>query len=86
MFLGILIAYDDNLSEDIEESFRKSSLTHLLAVSGSHIAYIIVGISNLLKLFKISKKITSTTTIFVLIFFMYITDFSSSVVRASAME
>ena len=43
LFLGILIGYDDNLSEDIEESFRKSSLTHLLAVSGSHIVYIISG-------------------------------------------
>lgn len=85
LFLGILIGYDDNLSEDIEESFRKSSLTHLLAVSGSHIAYIIIGISYLLKLFKVPKKITSITTIFVLIFFMYITDFSSSVVRASIM-
>ena len=85
LFLGILIGYDDNLSEDIEESFRKSSLTHLLAVSGSHIAYIIVGISYLLKLFKIPKKITSIMTILVLMFFMYITDFSSSVVRASAM-
>ena len=85
LFLGILIGYDDNLSEDIEESFRKSSLTHLLAVSGSHIAYIIIGISYLLKLFKVPKKITSIITILVLMFFMYITDFSSSVVRASIM-
>ena len=85
LFLGILIGYDDNLSEDIEESFRKSSLTHLLAVSGSHIAYIIVGISFFLELVKFPKKITSIITILVLIFFMYITDFSSSVVRASAM-
>ena len=85
LFLGILIGYDDNLSEDIEESFKKSSLTHLLAVSGSHIAYIIVGISYLLKLFKVPKKITSIITILVLMLFMYITDFSSSVVRASIM-
>ena len=38
LFLGILIGYDDNLSEDIQESFRKSNLTHLLAVSGAHIS------------------------------------------------
>ena len=85
LFLGILIGYDDNLSEDIEESFRKSSLTHLLAVSGAHIAYIIVGVSFLFKKLKISKRITQIITIVFLIFFMYITDFSSSVVRASAM-
>lgn len=85
LFLGILIGYDDNLSEDIEESFRKSSLTHLLAVSGSHIAYIIVGLSFLLKKLKIPKRLTQIITIVFLIFFMYITDFSSSVVRASEM-
>ena len=85
LFLGILIGYDDNLSEDIEESFRKSSLTHLLAVSGAHIAYIIVGVSFLLKKLKIPKRITQIITILFLILFMYITDFSSSVVRASIM-
>ena len=85
LFLGILIGYDDNLSENIEESFRKSSLTHLLAVSGAHIAYIIVGVSFLFKKLKIPKRITQIITIVFLIFFMYITDFSSSVVRASAM-
>ena len=85
LFLGILIGYDDNLSEDIEESFRKSSLTHLLAVSGSHIAYIIVGIKFLFQILKIPKKITNVITIMFLMFFMYITDFSSSVVRASIM-
>lgn len=85
LFLGILIGYDENLGEDIQESFRKSNLTHLLAVSGAHIAYIIVGFSFLFSRLKFSKKITSFLTIIFLIFFMYITDFSSSVVRASIM-
>ena len=47
LFLGILIGYDDNLSENIQESFRKSSLMHLLAVSGAHISYIILGLGYL---------------------------------------
>lgn len=85
LFLGILIGYDEKLSEDIQESFRKSSLTHLLAVSGAHIAYIIVGVSFLFSRLKFPKRVTSFLTIIFLIFFMYITDFSSSVVRASIM-
>ena len=85
LFLGILIGYDDNLQENIEESFEKSSLTHLLAVSGAHIAYIIVGFEFLFSKLKFSKKITNTITMVFLVFFMYITDFSSSVVRASIM-
>ena len=85
LFLGILIGYDDNLSEDIEISFRKSSLTHLLAVSGSHIVYIITGLGFCLKLLKVPKKIVNILTIIFLILFMYIVDFSPSVVRASIM-
>lgn len=85
LFLGILIGFDDNLSDNIEESFKKSSLTHLLAVSGAHIAYIIVGINFLFSKLKVPKKITYVLTIISLIIFMYITDFSSSVVRASIM-
>lgn len=85
LFLGILIGYDDNLSEDIEVSFRKSSLTHLLAVSGSHIAYIITGLAFSLKLLKVPKKVVNIITIIFLILFMYIVDFSPSVVRASIM-
>jgi len=83
--LGILIGYDDNLNEDIEESFRKSSLTHLLAVSGSHIVYIISGLGFILRIFKIPKRIRNILTVIFLILFMYMVDFSASVVRASIM-
>ena len=85
LFLGILIGYDDYISENIEESFRKSSLTHLLAVSGAHISYIIIGFDFLFKKLKIPKNITKILTVVFLTFFMYITDFTASVVRASIM-
>lgn len=85
LFLGILIGYDNKLSESIEESFRKSNLTHLLAVSGAHVAYIIIGFNFILGKLKFSKKIVKLLSIVFLIFFMYITDFSASVVRASVM-
>lgn len=85
LFLGILIGYDDNLSEELEENFRKSSLTHLLAVSGSHIAYIITGLGFFLKLIKIPKRTRNILISVFLFLFMYIVDFSASVVRASIM-
>ena len=85
LFLGILIGYDDNLSEDIQGSFRKSSLSHLLAVSGAHIAYIILGLGYLFSKLSISKNIRNILTAIFLVLFMYITDFSPSVVRASIM-
>ena len=85
LFLGILIGYDNNLSEEIEENFRKSSLTHLLAVSGSHIVYIITGLGVALKILKTPKRIRNIFITIFLVLFMYIVDFSASVVRASIM-
>ena len=85
LFLEILIGYDDNLQEEIEENFRKSSLSHLLAVSGAHITYIIIGFTYLLSKLKILKKVRNLFIVLFLYFFMYLTSFSPSVVRASVM-
>jgi len=52
--LGILIGNREELSENITEDFKNSSLTHMLAVSGAHISYIILGLSYALN--RIGKK------------------------------
>lgn len=85
LFLGILIGYDDYLQEEIQESFRKSNLSHILAVSGSHIAYLVLGVTFLLSKMKIPKIMRNVLMGMLLVLFMYITEFSSSVVRAGTM-
>ena len=85
LFLGILIGYNDNLQEEIKMNFSRSSLSHLLAVSGAHVACIVMGLIFIFKKLKLSKPIRNTLVIIFLIFFMYITDFASSVVRAAIM-
>ena len=55
----------------------------MLAVSGSHITYIISAFSILME--KKNKRITKIITIIFLIFFMALTGFTASVVRASIM-
>ena len=57
----------------------------MLAVSGLHINYISIGILFLLTKFKQPKKIRILLLSFFLINFMFITDFSSSVIRAGTM-
>ncbi len=81
--IGILIGDRSNLSEEIEENFKNSNLTHMLAVSGAHISYILLGITFVLK--KSGKKISKIITILFLIFFMALTNFTPSVMRASIM-
>ena len=48
LLLGILIGERDNIQEDIIESFRTANLSHILAVSGAHTSYIILGITYLI--------------------------------------
>ena len=81
--IGILIGDRENISEQTEENFRKSNLTHLLAVSGSHITYIITTLTTILG--NTNRKFSKIFTIFFLIFFMALTDFTPSVMRASIM-
>lgn len=85
MCLGILIGYDDELQVDITENFRKSGLSHVLAVSGMHIGYLAMGLDYFGIGCKISKKIRNLGISCILIFFLYIANFSPSVVRASIM-
>lgn len=81
--VGILVGERDNISEKTENNFKMSNLTHMLAVSGSHITYIISGLALLLG--KTSKRFTKIFTILFLLFFMALTGFTASVIRASIM-
>ena len=42
--IGLVIGDRTNLKESIEEDFKTSNLTHMLAVSGSHFVYIILAV------------------------------------------
>lgn len=81
--IGILIGDRESISDETESNFKKSNLTHMLAVSGSHITYIIVAMASMLS--KTGRKFTKITTIIFLIFFTAITGFTASVVRATIM-
>ena len=81
----ILIGNKDNLSDEIEESFRNSNLSHMLAVSGAHVTYVILGITFILQKSKIHKRISKIVTIILLVFFMFLTGATASVTRACIM-
>jgi len=85
LLIGILIGDTSKIDEKLENNFRNSSLLHILAVSGTHINYIILSIIYLNNKFKISKKIERVFTIVILILFMFLVGFSASVVRAVIM-
>lgn len=79
----MLIGDKNGLTEDVRNDFQKSSLTHLLAISGAHVEYVCLGISLILK--KFNYKFSKTSMILLLYFFMGLTGFTPSVERACIM-
>lgn len=85
LLLAILLGDKDKLSEDIQESFKTSNLSHMLAVSGAHVSYIILGLTYVLQNSIIGKKNGKIVCMIFLLVFMAITNFTPSVTRACIM-
>lgn len=83
--IGILLGDNKNIDEEIKEDFRNSGLYHILAVSGTHMSYIILGIVLLLNKTNISKAKKNILKIMGICFFGLITNSSVSVIRAAIM-
>ncbi len=83
---GILIGKSDELSDNIKENFRDSSISHILAISGLHVSYVVIGLKFILDKIINSKKIKNILIIMFLFFFAFFTGFSSSCIRACIMN
>lgn len=83
---GMLIGEKSNLQKEIQEDFRDSSLSHVLAISGMHVSYVMLGITFLISKIKFSKKMSKIVTILILLFFIILTGKTASVTRACFMS
>ena len=81
---GIILGHTDEIDINIKEEFSESNISHILAVSGMHVGYLIIFCKTFFQsLF--GKRKTYFLTIIILIFYMCLTGLSPSVVRASIM-
>ena len=85
LLLAILVGDKKDLSEQIQINFKNSNLSHMLAVSGAHVSYIIVGLTYITQNLIMGKRKGRVFCIFFLIIFMAITNFTPSVTRACIM-
>lgn len=83
---GILIGNKSNLQKEIQEDFKNSSLSHVLAISGMHVSYVMLGITFAISKIKFSKKVSKIITILILLFFIILTGKTASVTRACFMS
>lgn len=82
--LGVMLGYTKQIDDVVKEDFSNSNISHVLAVSGMHISYIIILITkSSQKIF--GKRKSKIIASLILLIYMFITGFSVSVVRASIM-
>lgn len=81
---GLLLGDTTVLEEDLQEQFQIANISHVLAVSGMHVVYIIMGIEILFKKW-LGKRKVKYIMILGVIFYVSITGATSSIVRAGIM-
>ena len=84
IFTGLILGDTSKVEEEVNDDFKIANISHVLAISGMHITYIVIGIELLLKR-GIGKRKTRIITIIILVMYMFITGFMPSVVRSSIM-
>ncbi|HVN48424.1 MAG TPA: DNA internalization-related competence protein ComEC/Rec2 [Bacteroidota bacterium] len=82
---GIIWGNRSDISDAIKQSFIDTGTIHILAVSGSNVAFVTLAVYSLLGLFRLSKRNIIVITIIALIAYMIITGLSASVIRATVM-
>lgn len=82
---GMLIGSREGLSEPVKEAFSDSGLAHLMAVSGANVAFIAAPFLWAFKRMRLGKRVSSLIVMAVLVFFVFITGFEASVLRAVIM-
>jgi len=73
------------LTEDVEELYRESGISHILAVSGLHISMLCMGLYKLLRKLTVPLKASSAVGVCFLVFYIIMTGASTSSLRAGIM-
>ena len=82
---GMMVGDRTDFTEQMKEDFSKSGLSHLVAVSGMHVAILLMGITYVLSILKVNKHAAKVIGIIAVVQFMFMTGCTPSVVRAGIM-
>ncbi len=83
MILSAMVVGDSShMEKETKESFRKSNLSHLLVVSGAHVAYFSSTIGTLCALFVKNRKKQIVVMSFLLVLFGFVSGWANSASRS----
>lgn len=82
---GLVTGDRSDIGDDIRQAFMDAGVSHLIAVSGLNVAYLILSLTLLCSLFRMHWLMTLITIMAFLIFYCLLTGSSASIIRASVM-
>lgn len=82
---GMLIGYTAQMPEEMEEDFRRAGLSHVMAVSGANIAFILMPLLGLLQSLGFNRRWASAISLPIMVFYVFATGMEASVTRAAIM-
>jgi competence protein ComEC len=86
LLLGVTIGDTSRLDPDVVLYFRATGLSHVVAVSGANVAFVLAFVGFALRLARAGPRTSSIVLALVLLAFMAIARFEPSVLRAGAMS
>lgn len=81
----MMIGVDEYLETDVKSAFMKSGITHILVVSGSNIAFLIMFLMFFLKYTKIARWGRLSIITSIILFYGFLVGWEVSVLRATIM-
>lgn len=85
IFSALLLGNDAKIDSGVRRDFSRLGISHILAISGMHITLISAMLNFILSLVKIPRKPRAIILILATLFFVALTGFSESCVRAGIM-
>jgi len=85
MAAAVLLGNKEYLADQTSRDFRRLGVSHLLVVSGTHFSVILTFAEHTMRRLRINRRKRAGISIVLILFFMALTGFSGSVLRAGIM-
>lgn len=82
---GLVLGERSNISNEIKQNFVKAGVSHIIAVSGLNVVYVLIILNGILLLFPIKRQYKIFIIILCLLFYMNLTGNVPSIIRATVM-
>lgn len=82
---GMLIGYTQEMPESLEDAFRRAGLSHIMAVSGANLAFLLMPFIWVLKRAGLNPRWAAVIAFPVMLLYVFATGMEASVMRAAIM-